>query len=159
MTESARSPGWYPDATGKTLQWWNGSFYSGQTWQPTQDEPLYDLIVTSIHSKVPARAELMKALGMTKQHATDSLATVPSLVATNLQQAVAQAVHDAITNVNGVSTRHCTAEIRPAGSVSLLLPGRGGSSAESVVFVCRNCGFELAPDDSFYSECGRTLDG
>lgn len=39
------APGWYPDSTASSFVWWNGSFYTGQTWNPDPSTELFDVVL------------------------------------------------------------------------------------------------------------------
>ncbi|MEX2458509.1 MAG: hypothetical protein WD770_05945 [Actinomycetota bacterium] len=112
MSQTNSAPGWYPDSAGSSFQWWNGTFYTGQAWQPPPDEVLFDvyLLEGGLGPKLRLRGTLMQQLGMAKDHAKALIDAAPGVVATRLPRPIAEKLAQEIVDMGGN-----LAEIRSTG--------------------------------------------
>lgn len=112
MSQTNSAPGWYPDSAGSSFQWWNGTFYTGQAWQPPPNEVLFDvyLLEAGLGPKLRLRGTLMQQLGMAKDHAKAVIDAGPGIIATRLSRPSAEKIAQEIVDMGGN-----LAEIRSTG--------------------------------------------
>jgi hypothetical protein len=128
MSQSISAPGWYPDSSGTAFRWWNGTFFTDQSWQPPPHEALFDvyLLDNGLGPKLALRGTLMKQLGMARDHAKLLVESAPCIVATRLSKTSSDKIVEEILAMGGKMT-----ETRPsAGSTAAShLPGLYASPA------------------------------
>ena len=102
-----QAPGWYPDPTGSSLVWWNGSFYSfytGQTWEELDPSTeLFDVVLLDpgFGPHLALRGTLMRQLGMAKDTAKALVQEAPRVVATRLPLQVAEMLMEKLAQFGG----------------------------------------------------------
>jgi hypothetical protein len=103
VAQAITPPGWYPDSAGTGFQWWNGSNWTGQAWQPPPDEELFDvnLLNSGLGPKLRLRGTLMQQLGLSKDNAKALIDSSPCLVATRIAKSAADALIHEIVDMGG----------------------------------------------------------
>jgi hypothetical protein len=114
-------PGFYPDGSGQ-LQWWNGTFYTGQMWRPTTDEILYRVVIHQVRSKLFVRGTLQKNLGLARDHAKALVEQTPSDACVNVNARAAETLVEQVNQGNLAGwSRNAVLEVVPVGFASRLV--------------------------------------
>ncbi len=103
MSQAKSPPGYYPDAAGTGFQWWNGSSWTGQSWQPPPEEELFNvtLLESGLGPKLRLRGTLMQLLGLSKDDAKALIDASPCVVAVRVPKSSAEKLIQEIVDMGG----------------------------------------------------------